>query len=331
MTIDTHVRRRAVAATALGAVLALSACGSGSDGAAEGESTEAAGGFPASVDTEFGKVTVEEKPETIVVIGSPLDVDMLDALGEPADVYGGWGPEDLALQTAPWIEGLYDEYAADLIADSKPSAEAVAEQDPDLIIYFGAGSPLDQSGFDQLTEIAPTYAYTQLPTHEDELDALGTLTGTTDQVEKVVQGIDDDFAEARETLSGLEGKTFFQGVTSPDGIYSVSGANHFFSELGLEPSKAQPTEDKTQTLSLERLDDIDADVAVIGGEDDARKEVEDDSRFDRLPAVENDAMVLVGGTETYLSMPTQIGPSSVPYILGKLVPQLEDSTLNQGS
>lgn len=329
MIIAPHRRHLTIAAAA-SAVLALSACGSGSDDAAVENSTDSAGAFPATVDTEFGKVTVEEKPEKIVVIGSPLDVDMLEALGEPADVYGGWGAEDLALQTAPWIEGLYDEYSSDLIADNKPAAEAVAAQDPDLIIYFGAGSPLDQSGFDQLTEIAPTYAYTQLPTHEDELEALGQLTGTSDKVEKVSQGIDDDFAEARETLSGLQGKTFFQGVVTADGIYSVPGAKNFFGGIGLKPADIQPSEEQTQTLSAERYGDIDADVAVIGGEDEPRKDFENDSRVKRLPAVKNGTMILVGGTETYVSMPTQIGPSSVPYILDKIVPQLKDSKLNQG-
>ncbi|WP_181274003.1 ABC transporter substrate-binding protein [Brevibacterium oceani] len=331
MTIAHDSRRFAVTATALGAVLALSACGGGSSESADENSSDAAGSFPATVSTEFGDAVVEEKPENIVVIGSPLDIDMLDALGEQADVYGGWGPENQALQTAPWIKGLYGEYADDLIADSKPSAEAVASHDPDLIIYFGAGSPLDQSGYDQLSEIAPTYAYTQLPSYEDELDALGQLTGTTDRVEDVTKGIDDDFSEARESLHGLQDKTFFQGVVTPDGIYSVPGAKNFFGALGLKPSDLQPSEDKPQTLSTEKLDEIDADVVVLGGEDGPRKKLEDDPRFDRLPAVKNGTMVLVGGSETYLSMPTQIGPSSVPYILDKLVPQLEDSALNQGS
>jgi iron complex transport system substrate-binding protein len=331
MTIAPHRRHLTiVAATAITTMLALSACGSDSGSSTAGGTDDGAGAFPATVDTEFGEVTVDEKPEKIVVIGSARDVDMLDALGAPADVYGGWGPEKTALQTAPWIKGLYDEYASDLIADSKPAAEAVAEQDPDLIIYFGSGAPIDQSSFDQLTEIAPTYAYKHLAPHEDELEALGKLTGTSDQVDKVTEGIDDDFAEARETLSGLEGKTFFQGAVSADGIYSVPDANHFFDELGLEPADIQPSGDKPQTLSMERIGDIDADVAVIGGEDEPRKALEDDSRFDRLPAVKNGTMVLAAGTETYVSMPTQIGPSSVPYILSKLVPQLKDSKLNQG-
>ena len=329
MTI-THIPSRGL--TALGAVLSsallITACGGGSP-----EETEAAdaadAGFPVTIDTQFGELEVEEKPERVVVVGSPLDVDILDALGEPAEVYGGWAGEDNALEIAPWTEGLYGEYVEGFIAGNKPDAEAVAAQNPDLIIYFGAGAPLEQGSYDQLSEIAPTYAYANLPTYQEEIENIGKLTGTTDRVDEVTGSIDEDFAEAREKLSGLQGKTFFQGIASADGIYSINGAANFFEPLGFKPSDNQPTGDMTQTLSPEKLDEIDADIVVLGGEDEPRQKLEDDSRFDSLPAVKNGTMVIAGSKENYLPMPTQIGPSSVPFILDKLVPQLKDSKLNQ--
>ena len=102
-----------VAAVAAVAVLALSACSGTDDSAGSGETTApggypaAEGAFPATVDTKFGEITIESRPERIVALGWG-DAETALSLGyQPVGAsdwlaFGGDG-------VRPSAEGEYDE------------------------------------------------------------------------------------------------------------------------------------------------------------------------------------------------------------------------------
>lgn len=332
-TIGTRHRRHAIVAGVLTAALSLAACGGGGTPAVTGSSTA---GYPITVDTQFGQLTLTAEPQRIVVLGSPRDVDVLAALGNPPLAYAAPAVtgEDDARTLAPWLgEDAFEQYVPGLFEDDfGPAREAIAQLDPDLIIFFGAGAPLDQQGYEQLAGIAPTYAYVTLPPWRDEITTIGTLVGKSSAAARLTKNIEAEFAKAREEVPGLKGRTFFHGVATPDGIYAVPAAIELFTEFGLEPAENQPVPpDRPQTFSRENLDQIDADVVFLGGQDDPMAVLKEDPRFAELPAVRNQAMIYLQPLLGKISIPSQIGPASVPWLLDRLVPELQKSSLSLGT
>lgn len=78
-------------------MLVLTACGGGNGDADATAPSNSDGTYPVTVETEYGEITVTEKPERIVVVNSPIAVDVLAALDEPPVIYGS-GFEDVAAQ-----------------------------------------------------------------------------------------------------------------------------------------------------------------------------------------------------------------------------------------
>src|SRR3712207_6072358 len=103
------VRPTLRSAAALAAVaLVVTGCGGADDdaGTASG-ATGSSAGFPVTVSTAFGDVTVEEEPQRVVALGWS-DAETALALGvQPigASDWLGFGGEGVG----PWAEGRYDE------------------------------------------------------------------------------------------------------------------------------------------------------------------------------------------------------------------------------
>ena len=145
-----------------------------------------------------------------------------------------------------------------------------------------------------------------------------------------MQSIKDDYAEAAAAHPEFEGKTatfsqngFYDGLlyVYPDGLNT-----EFLTMLGFTINpKLTPLierEGEQVTVSAERLGVIDADVIVFATEQPsdvaALKKV---PTFDNLGAVAENRAVYTDGTlagAIYF-----ISPLSLPYVLERLVPQLE--------
>lgn len=348
-----HARRRPLLAACLGAALILTACGSEDDGAAndgdaaqEGTAQEdsaqeetsqetdagteaAAVDYPVTVDTVYGEITLEEKPERVVAIGGAY-IDMLAALDvDPVAYVGSPRAGDDLLAGYPWFAELgLDLDAHDLALHAEgytPSLEAVASYEPDLIIGDGAEWAIDEAMAEQIKDIAPTYT----PPHEyDEWDAiltdLGTLTGTSDKAQEAIAQTEKDIAAARDRLSGMEGSSFVFGDVSEQEV-RLSTDVFMLKALGFEPDDEVAA---AESVSLESLDQITSDVfyVMVWRADDTQEMLEADPRFAELPSASKDAVVFADAALT--NAMADAGPTSLAWWADQVATTLEGSALN---
>ncbi|MFY1634862.1 ABC transporter substrate-binding protein [Solwaraspora sp. WMMB335] len=339
MTISARPRRGiALSGALLSATLLLAGC-SGSSGPGETQDTKGkgpgAGTYPVTIDTAYGEITLKERPERIVALGRQSNyVDMLAAIGvEPVAFAVDGAPDEAALLASyPWFEGLTTaEFDPKMItAEQKAWPEAIAEHDPDLILGDIWG--IDEQLYGQLSQIAPAYVGVDkdaVTGWKDHLTALGALTGHPDEASQVVSDIEGQLSTARDRLSGLQGKTYNFGVVL-EGMFRFGGAT-FPDDLGLVPAENQgtPTGTTHESLSLENLDQLQADVLLIGvfADPDARSGLEADPRFAELPASKNGTVVFIDRQLANASGSTP-GPASLAWLLERVVPQLAASRLN---
>jgi len=183
-------RRSRTLALAAGAALALLVgCGSSSaetDTASQAGSpvASAASGFPVTVDSANGPLTLDERPERIVSL-SPTATESLFAVGAGEQVVAVDDQSDFPAE-AP---------ASDL-SGFTPNAEAVAGYEPDLVVVSD-----DLGGIvDALTTLEiPVLVQPAVTSVEQawaQIEALGDATGQTDQAGALVDELQERFADA---------------------------------------------------------------------------------------------------------------------------------------
>lgn len=331
----TKRRRLAIVATLVSANFVLGACGSddGDDSAMDtandttAVSSDAA--FPVTVAGEYGALTVKEKPENIVVVSDYRSADSLAALGEkPVFGYSSSGGEEDFLKNSPWMEGLYSEFDATMIdSDWNPDPEAISLADPDLIIL----ETVDEDVYAKLSEIAPTYVPKDVNsiTWQQNITTLGSLVGKEDKAEDVIADTEAQLADAKEQLSNLQGATYNEFYAGDDSTVSLFPPEdgQLLHILGME--NAGPKQDDFKKISMEKISELDADVFVMRagtyGSDESRQKLMDNPRYKQLPAVKNDA-VLVVDTDIANAIGA-VRPAALEWVLPKIMPQLERITV----
>lgn len=333
MATLTYRRRGTVfLAALLGSALFLSGCSTTDPDETAPATPNSDDAFPVTIDTAYGEITVDEKPERIVALNAEL-LDALVALDEEPTAFAGYvETEEELISQRPWLEGIYtSDLVPELVGeDYKAAVEAIASWEPDLIV--GTIWTIDESLYEQLSQIAPTYAGVDPDSNTDwdvTVRALASLTGKTDEAERVTAEVDAAFADARDRLPGLQGKTY-NGGSYRDQNFILAGGK-YWEDLGLLPADGQPDSlgGNSATVSLENLDQLTADVLVfwLYGDPDAQAEIESDPRFAELPAVENGTVVWSNNQQATAVSPA--GPHSFLWWLEEVVPLLEQSALNQ--
>lgn len=319
-------------AIVLGFSVVMSACsGENSDSSdgvdSDGRST--AGQYPVTMDSAYGEIVVDEKPENILVIGAQY-VDMLAAIEEEPVAFAGAGEQDEEelLSTTPWMSdlrtGQFDPRV--VTADYKVDPEVIAQYEPDLIV----GQPyyIEEEHFEQLSAIAPTYVSVFSPDRDwtDDLRDLGTLTDKEEAAEEAIADVDDRFSEARGALAGLQGRTFNLGWYTAEGL-RMPPAFHWVEDLGLRNADNQPGEgEQAKNLARENLSQFAGDIAFVQADDEGRAALESDARFRSLPASRNDSLFFVD--RPVIDAALTAGPRSMEWLLSEIVPLLESSPLN---
>ncbi|MGO1791676.1 MAG: ABC transporter substrate-binding protein [Micrococcaceae bacterium] len=345
MTTTTLPRRRSatLAAALLSVALVLTGCGSeGASNGSDDVSTDpgSSAGYPVTVDTAWGELTIEEKPERIVVFG-PMYVDVLTSLDEPVTAFtsGNLATEDQLLQNYPWLEGLtgpFDPEVATAAADV--SLEAVAAYEPDLILGTIWTTPEDR--YEQFSQIAPTYVGRDSDVAtgwEDVLTDVGALTGKPEEATQLIAEVEAAFADAAERLPGLQGKTYSAVTFNLDkNEFVFTSTAPWLQDLGLVPAENQPTSNisqgQTPNLSLENIEQLNGDVLIIGesylsAPGETQQFLEADPRFSELPASQNGAVLFQPSAVGLAN--TNGGPIALRWMLDQVVPQLEEMPLNK--
>lgn len=197
--------------------------------------------FPVTVENKFGETTIEAAPERIVTVGL-VEQDVLLALGvapiattewfgeQPGAIFP-WAMDELEAIGAPIPENVGT-------ADSV-NFEAIAAQDPDLILAIYAG--ITESDYDRLAEIAPTVAqpadYVDWGAPWDVATRMiGQALGQPQEAEELIADVEGQFATVREAHPEFQGATAV--VAAPyEGIWVYAPEDprgRFLLDLGFE-------------------------------------------------------------------------------------------------
>lgn len=293
----------------LGAVLALTACGTqepdepggtepttgaapascGAPEASPDRPTVGEGTFPVTVTDATGEVTIEEAPERIVSL-SATQTEMLFAIGagdqvEAADEHSNY-PEEAPTTSLSGFE---------------PSVEAITEYDPDLVLLDRSAedtaSQLETIGvpalvFDAAADLEGTYA---------QIRMLGDVTGNTEEADAEAERVETEFNAIVDNVcegNGDVGLTFYQEID--DTSYSATSetfAGQIYQSFGLV-NIADAADDGSAAgypqLSQEYIVEENPDLIFLTyGDESTVSDVADRPAFDTVTAVQNDAVYLL--------------------------------------
>jgi len=259
----TRALRVALALT----MLAVPFAGCGDDdpapSAARTEASATAGAFPVTLEHAYGTTTIPSEPERVVTIGFNED-DFVLALGvKPVGVRDFIGTFDEDERV--WARDLLGGETPEKIGGEELDLEKIAALRPDLIM--GVYSYIDEPTYEKLSQIAPTVAPTKpdaADRWQDQTLITGRALGREEQATKLVERVEERFAQVREEHPEFEGKTlaYALGFEQGGNTYSLEQTDlrtQLFTALGFELPK------KTGPISRERLDLIDVDVLVTAG------------------------------------------------------------------
>src|SRR5699024_1879541 len=325
MNPGPSLRFAPIAACALSFVL-LTACGGGGSDTSSDPSGETAEGFPTTVETLFGDVEIEDRPENVVALGWS-DAETALALGvQPVGVsdwqdYGGAG-------VGPWATDLFDsepgevgtmepniEAIASLETDGTPAnrphhpqaptIEPLASLEPDVI--RDTRSDNSQERHDTLTPIAPVVgAPPEVEVNygtswQQQTRQVAQVLGKEERGEELVTELEERFTQIREDNPEFADTTIAVGAYF-DGQYGayVPGDTRvdLLTELGFEYKSALAERvdgDFYTDLSAELVEELDADLTVvfpIGGPETGEF-LHEDPVLQSIPSAKDDRLIVV--------------------------------------
>ncbi len=310
-------RRRAAAAIAL--AVAVTGCGAGAGAGEAGQtSSPGADGYPVTVQTLHGGVTVGESPSRVLALGFAAADEALSLGVTPVAV----AADPRTLETAtPWLAeelaGIADPGLVS--ADGGPDLEAIASVEPDLILAETYQVP-DAATFEQLNAIAPTVAPDSEALNVDWDTRLRTTARALrreEEAEELITDIGAAFAEVGGRVPGIGSRTY-QWVRADPGQYAF-GNGSVLELFGLRPADNQDNTQTGEPLPLERTEELDADVLMVWaptGED--RDRLADDPLFQELPAVE--ASTVYHADLAFANALNSPAPIGLEWLRGELEP-----------
>ncbi|TYP88058.1 iron-siderophore ABC transporter substrate-binding protein [Blastococcus xanthinilyticus] len=323
------------AATLAAAALVVTGCGSGDEAAspeASGGTTAASSGdFPATVETAFGDVTVEEEPERVVALGWS-DAETALALGVQPVGASDWlavGGDD---GLGDWVEQGYDEPPV-LIETLEPSYEEIAALQPDLILDTRSSG--EQERYDLLSQIAPTIAPPEgvgpyQTTWQQQLEMIGTALGETEQAAELEAEVEQAFTEAAAAHPEFDGTEVAVGAFTSEGFGAyVSGDSRvqFMEQLGFENKTAieeLATENFFVPVSEEQLDLLDAELTVAFPIFVEASEFTGNPVWQSLPSVQEGRAVVLDDL-TVLNAFSSASAPGLLYAIDETVPVFADA------
>ena len=316
------------------ASLVLAGCGSSSDDSGSAGSGDAGAGdgqYPLTIKHALGTTTIEKKPVRVATVNwanheVPLALGVVP-VGMAAANFGDDDGDGLL----PWVSDKLDELGGEkpVLFDETDGIdfEAVSDTAPDVILASYSG--LTQEDYDELSEIAPVVAYPEQPWATDWREMIelnSTAMGMADEGEQLVTDLDAEIKQTVEKVPALSGKSamFLTHVDTTDlsevSFYTTHDTRaKFFADLGLATPDSIATASKTTekfslTQSAEQVDALDdVDIIVTYGDAEMVKALKADPLLSKMPAVANDAIVLL--PDTPLGTAANPTPLSISYVL----------------
>lgn len=335
--LHTRWRRLATAGIAALTLAGLAACGSDDDTgpAAAGSSAAAEDSFPVTVEHKYGTAEIPAAPTKIVVTGL-TEQDALLALGitpvattewfgeQPGAVWP-WATDELGPNPAPTVLSNTDGI----------QFERINDLDPDLIISLY--SDLSEQDHGTLSQIAPTLAPPKGAANfgiswQDATRTVGKAVGRSAAADKLVTDLETRLSSIKQEKTAYQGRTGLV-VTNYEGIFvygSEDPRSRLMESLGftLPQGLAEITAGEFgKNLSRERTDLVDTDVLIwlVDDYEKAKTTAAKDPLYSALAVSKEGRDVVIEDGETLGSATSFLTPLSLPYVLDKLVPQLDQA------
>lgn len=300
--------------------------------------------YPIEIEHALGVTVIEEQPERIATVSwanheVPLALGIVP-VGFAAMSFG----DDDGDGIQPWVEERLDELNAGPYTlyneGDGIDFEAVAASRPDVIL--AAYSGMSQADYDTLSKIAPVVAYPEAPWSSGWRDMIRLNSagmGMAEEGEALIERLEAQVNEQIASHPELRGKSaMLISHIKPTDLSQINFYNdndarvRFFHELGLT-SPQFVTDSSVDgrfggSISAERIDDIaDVDIIVTYGGQPLVDRLNQHMLTSRLPAVEQDALVLLGNDpQGTAANPT---PLSIPWVLDTYVDQLSQAALKR--
>ncbi|MBW4963511.1 ABC transporter substrate-binding protein [Sulfitobacter sp. CW3] len=290
---------------------------------------------PIRITHSFGETRIENTPQRIVSVGYH-EQDFLYAMGiAPVGVHEWFGGNPYA--TWSWAENARETLDAkpDVQRGFEIDLEWVWQKKPDLIVATFA--PLDRQTYDKLSQIAPVvgppsgYKAWTAPWQE-EMRLIAQATGRKDQGDAVIAKVEAELAnlaDAYPELSDAEVAVAYVTGTELIGYSANDGSNRLMASLGL---KVPAEYDRLAagsgnfSVSLERLDLFDKDVALWLADENGRALIEGLPAYREGALSQNDRSVWAN-TEEIGAMSFQ-SPLSILWVAERLMPRLAKAVNN---
>ncbi|NNC13100.1 iron-siderophore ABC transporter substrate-binding protein [Planctomonas sp. JC2975] len=332
-------RRGRLAAVAVLAATALALTGCSSTAGTSTNDAESAGGaFPVSLKNTFGTTVIQSAPKRVSTI-SWTNQDAAIALGDiPVSMSKATYGDDNGDGVLPWTAAALKK------ADAKTPQlndetdgipyEKIADSTPDVIL--GAYSGLTKQEYSTLSKIAPTVSYPKAawgtPWRVTTLTD-GEALGKKAQAQKLIADTEKTISTEIAKYPQIKGKTVMYIWVDPKDLstityYTPSDARvKFLGDLGLKnaPSIEKLAAGSSQffgTISSEKADTLDADIAVLYVDDAGSYDlIKKDPLLSQIPAVKRGSVVVLDDTTEIMasSAPSVL---SIPWVLPTYVPQL---------
>ncbi|MBD3883991.1 iron-siderophore ABC transporter substrate-binding protein [Phormidium tenue FACHB-886] len=230
-----------------------------------------------TVQHRAGKTQVCGQPQRIVVL-NPKMLDILLSLDvQPigyAEVFSNLGKDfDQPSQQIPYVGDRITRPLTNLGISGEPSLEKLARLQPDLILGDITGN---EDEYPQLSQIAPTllFEYVGHDNWQEPLRAIASAVNRTEQAEAVIKTYQQQLETTRQALAPVVKKyptvlmVASEQLTPPvELVTSVDFCGGLLEDLGFQlalPSQDEP-KDITQTISIEVLPQLDADLIIVQG------------------------------------------------------------------
>lgn len=285
--------------------------------AADASSEGPLDGFPVTVDTAAGEVTIDKRPERIVSL-SPSATEILFAIGAGDQVVAAD-----SFSTYPKEAPTTD------LSGYEPNVEAIAGYDPDLVVISGDTNDLTASLTKLGIPVIDNPAPTTIEAGWDGMAGLGLATGHADETAGVIkdlrQQVQDAFAEAPEGTEGIRvyhelDETFFSAS-------SHSFIGDVYSQLGAVNIADEADTDKTGYPQLTEEAIIAADPQLIVITDQVSYTAEDVAKrpgWEEVDAVKNGNIVTVDA-----DIASRWGPR-LPLLVGDLTGAMDKVAVPAG-
>lgn len=323
-------RGGAIAAGAL-SVLMLAACGGGAAEEPDSPSGGAAEGYPVTVPTLFGDVTVEDRPENVVAMGWS-DAETALALGvQPVGVadwqaYGSPG-------VGPWAADLFDSEPAQL-ATLEPNLEEIAALEPDVILDTRSDNSRER--YDLLSPVAPVIGpppgveVTYGTTWQEQTRQVALALNEEERGEELVSELEGEFEALREENPDFADVTIAVGAYF-DGQYGayVPGDSRVdvLQDLGFE-YKSEITDMADGAfyvdLSPELVEVLDADLTIVFPIGDVAETLKEDPVLQGIGSAQDGRLIILDDPElaNAFSSGSTLG---VSYALEGIVPLIHEA------